>query len=63
MRRKTNKKLKWNKPYLASFGSIAELSIGVCTLGSTPNSDPDDCTVGFFAGNLCSIGNSVLGGP
>jgi len=63
MRRKTNKKLKWNKPYLSSFGNIIEISKGVCSLGSTPNPEDPSCTNGSVASNSCSIGGSILGGP
>ena len=63
MRREKNKKLKWNKPYLASFGNILEMSVGVCTLGSTPDPGDPSCTNGPVASNSCSLGEFILGGP
>jgi len=66
MRQEKNKKLKWNKPYLASFGSIVELSMGECSSGSgnslcaTGNLAIDSCGVGNDAANSCADGGTPI---
>ncbi len=63
MRRKENKKLKWTKPYLASFGNIADTAIGYCALGSNPDTEDPACKNGPVATGTCSTGGSIMGTP
>lgn len=56
MLREKTKKLKWTKPFLASFGDISEMTMGACSNGSSNF----NCETGNWAGNKCNFGNNAI---